>query len=278
MSAVRRWPRLAVAALTLVGALAGCTDDDGDDAADRSNRPAPTSTEADTDPTEETDDRDPAETNGDDRDPDDDDGDDGSPRPTTPEEEAGLVVSSLPDSTLPLVTSPDDIEPRGPIGSDALEQLLIDSVPGFEPVADPAADRFLDLAAAAALQPDPTQEAPLLETRGFQGGWTRAFRDDSNNVIVATVYDFVSALEADFYLEDGTITVIGEGGTIYEVESIPDGRGFRQDTADASGPLVIWGITFTRNNQWYLVSLLGHPDTATPDLLLTAAEAQAAAS
>ncbi len=193
---------------------------------------------------------------------------------TTPEEAAGLTESSLTGSTAPLVTSPDEIEPRAPIGSQALSDLLIDEVTGFEPVPEASADRFLDLEAASSLQPDPTEERPLLETRGFQGGWTKAFRDGNNNVLITTVYDFVSALEADFYLEDGTITIIGDGGTIFEVESIPDARGFRQESGEA---LVTYGITFTRNNQWFLIYLLGDPAAATPDIVLRAAEEQVAA-
>ena len=194
------------------------------------------------------------------------------------EEAAGLIESTLPESPAPLVTTPDDVEPRGPIGADSLERALIDRVSGFDPVDDALGDRFLDIDDAAALQPDPTEELPLLETRGYQGGWTRAFRNTDNDVIVTTVYDFVSALEADFYLEDGTITIIGNGGTIYEVESLPEARGFKQETTDASGPVVIYGITFTRDNQWYLVYLLGDPASATPDVVLDAASAQYAAA
>ena len=201
-----------------------------------------------------------------------------STEPTTPEQAAGLTESSLTDSTAPLVTSPDDVEPHQPIGSDALEDLLIDEFANFDLIPEATADRFLDISAAAAIQPDPSGELPLLETRGYQGGWTRAFRDENNNVLITTVYDFISALEADFYLEDGTITIIGSGGTIYEVASIPGGRGFRQDGQDESGLLVTYGITFTRNNQWYLVYLLGDPATATPDVILAAAEAQAKAA
>jgi hypothetical protein len=196
--------------------------------------------------------------------------------PTTPEEAIGLTESSLTDSTAPLVTTADEIEPKGPIGETALEALLVDQIPGFDRIQTEAADRPLSIEDAAALQPDPTEELPLLETRGYQGGWSRAFRDDQNNVIVITVYDFVSALEADFYLEDGTITLIGDGGTIYEVATIPDARGFKQETQDASGSLVVYGITFTRGNQWFLVTLLGDPEAATPDLVLTAAENQSA--
>ncbi len=204
-------------------------------------------------------------------------GDDGVPEddttPTSPTTQI-LTESSLSETSAPLVTSPDDVEPRAPAGADALAALLIDDLDGFEAVTASGADRPLSISEASALQPDPTEELPLLETRGYQGGWTRAFRNDDNDVIVATVYDFISALEADFYLEDGTITLIGDGGTIYEVEAMPGARGFRQDVAGADGPLVVYGITFTEGNKWFLVTVVGDPSTATPARLLPAAVAQ----
>lgn len=185
-----------------------------------------------------------------------------------------LTESSLSATSTPLVTSPDDIEPRPPAGADALASVLVDEIPGFEAITGPSADRELSIDEAARLQPDPTEELPLLETRGYQGGWTRAFRNDDNDVIVTTVYDFVSALEADFYLEDGTITLIGDGSTIYEVGSIPEARGFTQRLDDSGASLVVYGITFTSRNKWFLVTIVGDPGTATPERLLPAAAAQ----
>lgn len=185
-----------------------------------------------------------------------------------------LTESSLAATSLPLVTSPDDIEPRPPVGPAALAAVLLSDIDGFDPVTAAAGDRELSINDAAVLQPDPTEELPLLETRGYQGGWTRAFLNADNDVLVTTVYDFVSALEAEFYLEDGTITLIGDGGTIYEVESIPGARGFRQDVTGEDGPLVVYGITFTRSNQWFLVTIVGDEATATPERLLPIAAAQ----
>lgn len=185
-----------------------------------------------------------------------------------------LTESSLAETSLPLVTSPDDVEPKPPAGAAALAAVLLEDVDGFEPVTAAAGNRELSINDAAALQPDPTEELPLLETRGYQGGWTRAFLNADNDVLITTVYDFVSALEAEFYLEDGTITLIGDGGTIYEVETIPGARGFRQEVASDDGPLVVFGITFTRGNQWFLITILGDEATATPDRLLPAAAAQ----
>lgn len=200
--------------------------------------------------------------------------DEAATTPTT----AILTESSLSETSTPLVTAPDDIEPKPPAGPEALSAVLLAEVDGFEPVAAAGADRELSIEDAAALQPDPTEELPLLETRGYQGGWTRAFRNDDNDVVITTVYDFVSALEADFYLEDGTITLIGDGSTIYEVEALPGARGFRQDISDDGDALVVFGITFTSGNQWFLVTILGDPGSATPERLLPVASAQFAAA
>lgn len=199
---------------------------------------------------------------------------DASTPTTAPVEGGGLTESSLSATSLPLVTSPDDVEPKPPAGAAALAAVLLADIDGFQPVSAAAGDRELSIDDAAVLQPDPTEELPLLETRGYQGGWTRAFINADNDVLVTTVYDFISALEAEFYLEDGTITLIGDGGTIYEVESIPGARGFRQEVASDNGPLVVFGITFTRGNQWFLVTILGDEATATPDRLLPVAAAQ----
>lgn len=196
--------------------------------------------------------------------------DENSTAPTT----AILTESSLSETSAPLVTTPDDVEPKPPAGPAALSAVLLADVDGFEPVTSAGADRALTIDQAADLQPDPTEELPLLETRGYQGGWTRAFRNADNDVVITTVYDFVSALEAEFYLEDGTITLIGDGGTIYEVGSIPGARGFRQNIPDADESLVVFGITFTRGNQWFLVTILGDAETATPERLLPVASAQ----
>lgn len=261
-STTKAWVSLdgfAVALVVIALFAASCTNDSSVEAGpDTTNTSATTSPDATTEAEDTTVTNEPASD---------------AAESTSPTTEV-LTESSLAATSLPLVTSPDDVEPRPPAGSAALADLLLDTVPGFDPVDAPAADRALSIDDASLLQPDPTEELPLLETRGYQGGWTRAFRNVDNDIVVTTVYDFVSALEADFYLEDGTITLIGDGGTIYEVESIPGARGFRQEVASDDGPLVVYGITFTRGNQWFLMTILGDEATATPERLLPVATAQ----
>lgn len=161
-----------------------------------------------------------------------------------------------------------------PTEDNRLAQLLLTQVPNFEPIDDPAADTNLDLDEAAARQPDPDDERPLLITRGYADGWTRAFRNENQDVLVATVYQFESAQEADFYLQDGLIKVGGYGGQVFDVDGSPDLHAFRQAEGDAE--LVAEGVTFTDGDLWFLVFVLGSPETAESGLVLEAAQAQRA--
>jgi hypothetical protein len=237
---------LALAALLVTGCSGG--DDDAGPAGDAPTPPAPTAPA----PTTEV----PDVSDPDVSDPDDD--------PFAP-----------PTVTLPPTTEPP---PTGPVDPDALAAAVIPDVDGFDPVPAEAADRFLDLDAAAALQPDPTEERPLLETRGFRGGWTRTWRNEQRDVVVATVYEFADAEQAAFYLQDGLITIGGFGGRFFEIAELPDAHGFRQEGVDESGPVVTLGVAFTVGARWHLVFVLGEPETVTRQVLLDAAVPQARAA
>ncbi|MDA3040099.1 MAG: hypothetical protein O3C27_11335 [Actinomycetota bacterium] len=117
----------------------------------------------------------------------------------------------------------------------------------------------------------------LLETRGFRGGWTRAFRNDTQDVVLVATYEFASPEQADLYLQDGLITVGGYGGELFDIVELPGTHSFRQTSADASGPLVTHGVTFTQGNRWYLLFILGDPETATVDIVVEATRQQMAA-
>lgn len=191
-----------------------------------------------------------------------------TPDPTTDASATpGTGSTPRPTPTRPTTTV-------APSSADELAAALLGAFSGFEPVAAPEADTFLDLGQASVRQPDPPAERALLETRGYRGGWTRAFRNDTQDVVMATVYEFRTAAEASFYLEDGLITVGGYGGELFDVEELPGARGFRQETADAIGPLVTHGMTFVEGNRWYLVFVLGDPQTATIDLAVDATRQQ----
>ncbi len=156
----------------------------------------------------------------------------------------------------------------------ALGAALVRSLTGFDPVADPVADRFLDLGAAASVQPDPPSETALLQTRGFQGGWTRAFRSEANDVVVASVYQFVDPGQAEFYLEDGLILIGGYGGRFFDLPALPGVRGFHQEITDGDETLVTLGGAWHEGPRWYLVYLVGQPATVTPDALVGVLQAQ----
>ena len=162
-----------------------------------------------------------------------------------------------------------------PSTPEALAAALPRELPGYQPVDDdPTADRYLDLPNAADLQPDPTEEVALLETRSYQGGWIRAFRNGENDVAVATVYEFARPEDAEFYLEDGLILIGGYGGRFFDLEGYPGVRGFRQELEHEGEHLVSLGAAFQAGRRWHLLYLLGGPDTVTPDALATAVTAQ----
>jgi hypothetical protein len=164
-----------------------------------------------------------------------------------------------------------------PIVSDSaqsLAEVLLRSIDGFAVIGEPLADRFLDLGAAADLQPDPTEEVALLETRGFRGGWTRAFRSPANDVAVASVYHFDDAAQAEFYLEDGLITIGGYGGSFFDVEGLPGVRGFSQSFEDGDERLLSLGAAFQEGPRWYLLYFVGSPRTVSAETLISTVEAQ----
>ncbi len=163
-----------------------------------------------------------------------------------------------------------------PSAPEELSALLLDEVTWFNRLTEPGADVYVDIETAAQRQPDPSEEGPLLETRGFLGGWSRVFRNDTQDVVVAQVYEFKSPTDADFYLEDGFITLTGHGAQFFDLESLPGVRGFRQDGADDIGPIVNFGLAYSERNRWYLLTLTGDPETATLDILIGAMEAQRA--
>ncbi|MGI9615634.1 MAG: hypothetical protein ACR2QO_22165 [Acidimicrobiales bacterium] len=152
------------------------------------------------------------------------------------------------------------------------------AVDGFDVLDVPGTDRFLTLLDAAELQPDPSEEVALLETRGYLGGWTRAFRSDANDVAVASVYEFADPVEAEFYLEDGLITIGGYGGTFFDIDGLSGVRGFAQSFDDGDEELLSLGAAFHSGPRWYLVYLVGNPETVTPEVLVPIVAAQRGAN
>lgn len=200
--------------------------------------------------------------------------------PATPVTRPATVEDFVPTSqpTVDPATAAREASARSAPAAtpDALGAALVRSLTGFDPVDDPAADRFLGLDAAAAVQPDPPSETALLQTRGFQGGWTRAFRSEANDVVVASVYQFADPGQAEFYLEDGLILIGGYGGRFFDLPALPGVRGFHQEIADGDETLVTLGGAWHEGPRWYLVYLVGQPGTVTPDALVGVLQAQQA--
>ena len=193
-----------------------------------------------------------------------------TPPPATTDEatttEPATVEAAAVDHAVLFSTEPE-----------ALAAALPVSLEGFSPIDGVEANRFLDLTAASEIQPDPTEEVSLLETRGFAGGWTRAFRNETNDVAVVSVYHFEDATEAEFYLEDGLITIGGYGGKFFDIPALPGVRGFVQyftepatEAGDQPEELVSLGAAFQLGPRWHLVYLVGSVDTVTPDVLIPA--------
>lgn len=196
--------------------------------------------------------------------------------PLTPVTRPATVEDFVPQQIIDPATAAREASARtAPAATPAaLGAALVRSLTGFEPVTDPAADRFLSLDLAAAVQPDPPAETALLQTRGFQGGWTRAFRSDANDVVVASVYQFADAGQAEFYLEDGLILIGGYGGRFFDLPALPGVRGFHQEITDGEETLVTLGGAWHEGPRWYLVYLVGQPATVTPDALVGVLQAQ----
>ncbi len=165
---------------------------------------------------------------------------------------------------------PSVVQPVDAGGASSLADLAPSALSGMVVIDDPSVDRFLTIDEAAAIQPDPTEEIALLETRGYRGGWIRAFRSPAADVAVAAVYEFADSTEAEFYLEDGLITIGGYGGQFFDVAELPDIRGFQQDVTDDGETVRTLGGAFHRDNRWFLLYVVGSPETVTPDVLIPA--------
>ncbi|MGH1503307.1 MAG: hypothetical protein ACRBI6_07115 [Acidimicrobiales bacterium] len=187
-------------------------------------------------------------------------------------------TSTDPDNTDASDTDASDTEISPLTLADSLAADLVADVAGYTAIDDPAADTYLDLDAAIARQPDPDDERALLLTRGYEGGWTRAFRSADDDVLITTVYEFADDVQADFYLQDGLIVVAGYGGELFDIPELDGVHGFRQDAGTAEDPTVTWGLTFTDGNRWHLVFLNGNPDSASVDAAIAVAAEQAAIS
>jgi hypothetical protein len=66
----------------------------------------------------------------------------------------------------------------------------------------------------------------------------------------------------------------GYGGRFFDIEGLPGVRGFSQRVDDGGEDLVALGAAFASGRRWFLLYLLGSPETVTPEALVPAVAAQ----
>lgn len=157
-----------------------------------------------------------------------------------------VSVTTTTQAALPPTTSPVD-EPFATLAASLPSQL-----DGYRPETGAKATGALDLEAAVAAESDTQAERALLETRRYEAGYGRAFTNDDADVYMA-VYDFASPNDATLYLDDGFITLYGEGATTYELTGVPGGRGFSQGVESDGRPTIVHGAAFAKDDRFYLV-------------------------
>lgn len=153
------------------------------------------------------------------------------------------------------------VAPNDSLGS----RLVANPGPAFEPADEDAPGLGpLDLQEAAAVEADPYAERALLQTRGFERGYARAWTAADGRVLYAMVYEFVAAGAAAAYLDDGFITLEGRGTRLYDVAEVAGARGFSQVTRDGGESLVSHGVAWTDDDRFFLVFASAPGSRATP--------------
>ncbi|MDQ3148023.1 MAG: hypothetical protein M3R01_14040 [Actinomycetota bacterium] len=184
-------------------------------------------------------------------------------RPTTTEEPRTTTTTGATTTTTPL-----DVE--------LAAALLAEGPAGFEPIGEPGANGPLDLEAAARAEPDPQAERALLETRRFDRGHTRSWRNAATDaVVVATVYQFADEAGAAAYLADGILTLEGFGAEPFDVPSVAGARGFTLVESGGESPRVAHGVAFSAGRRFYLLVRTDEGSGSTPDDVRSLARAQA---
>lgn len=174
------------------------------------------------------------------------------------------------DSPVPVEASPattDDAATPTTVPVDApfrdLAAVLPERLDGYVLATGAKATGSLNLDAAVSAEHDAAAERALLETRHYQAGYGRAFRNQSSSVYMA-VYDFRNAEDAALYQSDGLITLYGKGASTYDVGDIPGARGFSQGVESNGAPAVVHGVTFTKNDR-FVLAFTRAASTSTPE-------------
>jgi hypothetical protein len=167
--------------------------------------------------------------------------------PSTTEDDAGSAANRR-------VEVPEEFAP--------LEDLLLDeTLPGFRRADRELGAGPLTLEQAARLEADEEAERALLETRGFERGFSRAFVSDLGDVIYLQVYEFGDSSEAAFYLADGREAITARGGTEFEVPDLEGAVGITVVDESPEGAFVGHAVSFVVGPRHFLV-VAGSPQDA----------------
>jgi hypothetical protein len=174
---------------------------------------------------------------------------------------AGLVAWRVRDSgdadssniaitTTTVIHQPTTVPQATPYAELAAD--LPESLDGYRVDTGAKATGSLDMKAAIAAEADHQAEQALLETRHYKNGYARAFTNGDNHVYMLA-YRFGNANDASLYMTDGMINLYGKGANEYDVADVPGGKGFSRSTTYDGSPAVVHGVTFTKDDRFYLV-------------------------
>ena len=168
---------------------------------------------------------------------------------------AGAVAAPAPAEVA------DEDRPAGGLAG----VLPMDLGAGFERLADDGRRLgALDLAEAAAVEPDSSAERALLETRRFRVGHARAWRAADGQLAYTAVYEFASPPDAAAYLLDGFEHLEARGARSYAVDVVAGAKGFSDAGEGEDGSQVSHGVAFVRGSRFFLVVWAGRTSAHTP--------------
>jgi len=163
---------------------------------------------------------------------------------------SGGASPDISVTTTTVVHAPTTVPSSGVYAD--LAAALPESLDGYRVDTGAKATGALDLEAAVAAESDRSAERALLETRHYKSGYARAFTNGNNHVYML-VYRFGGANDASLYMTDGMINLYGKGANEYDVADVPGGKGFSRSTTYNGSPAVVHGVTFTKDDRFFLV-------------------------
>lgn len=164
--------------------------------------------------------------------------------------------------------------PSEPPAVPELMAMLPDPGAGWVEVTSGRGVGSLDLARAAAAEPDVEAERSLLETRQFEAGHGRAWVDSDARRAYAAVYRFPDEAAATAYQLDGLEQVLARGATEVALEGVPGARAFSVVRESSAGSTITTAVAVVKGRHFFLCFASG----PTASGLLTIARDLAAAA